>query len=249
MVPIGYRPILWHVMKYYSHFGHNDFILCLGHHGDVIKDYFVNYKSYISSDFTLNGSEIRVIDNDIDQWNITFVDTGINSSLTENLWNVKRHLEGVDVFLASSADVLTDLSLPSMINKFKSSNKVAMIMTTRPPRSHRLAILGDGNEVIDLQEISSLDIWVNGSYFIFRSDIFTFIDIGEDLLEKSFARLAKENQLVAFRHEGAFLTTDTYREKEAIDEMHAADEAPWEVWKHQMGTNIDPSVIRLDQTV
>lgn len=238
MVLIGYRPILWHVMKYYSHFGHNDFILCLGYRGDVIKDYFVNYKSYISSDFTLNASEITIIDNDIDQWNITFVDTGINSSLAENLWTVKRHLEGEDIFLVSSSDVLTDLPLPSMIHKFKASGKVAMIMTTRPPRSHRLAILGYGNEVIDLREISNLDIWVNAGYFIFRKDIFTFIDKSEDLLGKTFPRLAKENQLAAFRHEGAFLTSDGYREKETLDEMHAMDKAPWQVWKNHVGTNI-----------
>lgn len=232
MVPIGYRPILWHVMKYYSHFGHSDFILCLGSRGDMIKDYFVNYKSYISNDFTLNGSTISIIDHDTDQWDITFVDTGINSNLAERLSMVKKHLGDDDIFLVGFSDVLTDMPLPLMINKFTTSNKTAMILTTRPPRSYRVATLDGDKEVIDMQEISNLDIWINGGYFIFRKDIFKFIDTREDLIEKTLARLAIENQLVAFRHEGKLLTMETYREKEMLDDLYAMDEAPWQLWKH-----------------
>src|SRR5690606_40419795 len=109
MVPIGNRPLIWHVMKYYAHFGHKDFILCLGIRGDAIKDYFTKYKEYISNDFVLKGSKIDLFERDIDDWNITFVDTGIESSFSERSMKLSKYLDGEELFLVNSSDDLTDL--------------------------------------------------------------------------------------------------------------------------------------------
>src|ERR1700728_3624546 len=117
MVQIGYRPILWHVMKYYAHFGHKDFILCLGHRADVIKNYFLNYNECVSNDFVLSqgGKKVDLLNSDIDDWNITFVDTGTGSNIGERLKAVEKYLEGEEEFLANYSDGVTDLPLPAQI--------------------------------------------------------------------------------------------------------------------------------------
>ena len=131
MVEIGYRPILWHTMKYYAHFGHKDFILCLGYRGDVIKNYFLNYNECVSNDFVLSkGSrDPKLLNRDIDDWTITFADTGLNSNIGQRLTSIKKFLEGEDVFLANYADGFTDLHLPDMIDHFTARNKIASFIT------------------------------------------------------------------------------------------------------------------------
>src|SRR6266702_7180278 len=125
MVTIGYRPILWHVMKYYAHFGHKDFILCLGYRADVIKNYFVNYSELISNDFVLRngGRDVKVFNRDIDDWTITFVDTGANTNIGQRLKAVEKYLDGDEVFLANYSDNLTDFQLPKLIDRFHEQNK------------------------------------------------------------------------------------------------------------------------------
>src|SRR3954465_12078916 len=136
MVPIGYRPIIWYIMKYYAHFGHKDFILCLGYQGDTIKDYFVNYNEYVSNDFVFSkGNSLDLISKDIDDWTITFVDTGINSNMGERLMAVEKYLQGEKTFLVNYSDVLTDMPLPDMIDHFSKTAKIGMFMVTQPARS------------------------------------------------------------------------------------------------------------------
>lgn len=119
MVPIGYRPIIWYIMKYYAHFGHKDFILCLGHQADSIKNYFVNYSEYVSNDFIYSkgGTHVNLLNKDIDDWTITFVDTGVNANIGQRLKAVERYLDGEKKFLANYSDGLTNLPLPDMIQK------------------------------------------------------------------------------------------------------------------------------------
>src|SRR5690348_7468260 len=127
MVKIGYRPILWHVMRYYAHFGHKDFILCLGYRADVIKNYFVNYSEYVSNDFVLadGGKRLELFNSDIQDWRITFVDTGIHSNIGQRLKIAEQYLEGEEEFLANYSDGLTDLPLPEQLNHFRRHDKVA----------------------------------------------------------------------------------------------------------------------------
>ena len=145
LIRIGYRPILWHVMKYYAHFGHRDFILCLGYKADVIKDYFLHYEETLSNDFVLNGGgkEIQLLHRDIDDWRITFVDTGTSTSIGERLLAVRRHLAGEEVFLANYSDGVTDLDLNRYIDDVRRRNPVASFVSVRPnlSQNRRVRIL------------------------------------------------------------------------------------------------------------
>ena len=127
MIDIGYRPIMWHLMRYYAHYGHNEFILCLGYRGDVIKNYFLNYNEALSNDFVMKkgGREIHLYNNDIEDWTISFVDTGLNSNIGQRLKAVEPYLEGEEVFMANYTDGLSDLCLPEYIDHFYRQNKVA----------------------------------------------------------------------------------------------------------------------------
>ena len=233
MVPIGYRPVLWHVMKYYAHFGHTDFILCLGHQADVIKDYFVNYNEYVSNDFVLNkGSNVKLMNSDIDDWNITFADTGVNSNIGQRLLAARKYVTGEKMFLANYSDGLTDLPLDDMVAKFQASDKIASFMAARPTRSFHMATIGADNVVTDMSALSEREnAWINGGYFVFRSEIFNHISPGEELVEEPFRRLIADRKLLAYPHEGVFLTMDTFKEKQTLDEMYAKGLTPWQVWK------------------
>src|SRR5579863_6281568 len=149
MVQIGYRPILWHVMKYYAHFGHKDFLLCLGHRAETIKSYFLNYNECVSNDFVLKGGgkAPELFNSDIHDWRITFADTGINSNIGQRLKAVVKYLEGEESFLANYSDGLTDLQLPQQIDHFQKSGKVASFLCVRPNLSYHSVSLepGEGN--------------------------------------------------------------------------------------------------------
>ena len=233
MVPIGYRPVLWHVMKYYAHFGHTDFILCLGYQADIIKDYFVNYHEYVSNDFVLNrGSKVELLSSDIEQWNITFADTGISSNIGERLMAVRKYLKDETEFLANYSDGLTDLPLDDMINAFHNSGKVASFMAAKPTRSFHVASLDEDHIVTDITSLTEQqEVWINAGYFIFKNEIFNYIQQGEELVEKPFRRLITERQLLAYPHSGTFLTMDTFKEKQELDDMYIHGNTPWQVWK------------------
>lgn len=233
MVPVGYRPVLWHIMKYYAHFGHKDFILCLGHQADVIKDYFVNYHEYVSNDFVLKkGSHVSLLSSDIDEWNITFADTGENSNIGQRLLSVRKYVSGEDMFLANYADGLTNLPLNDAVEKFSRSNKVASFMAAKPTRSFHIALLDVENNVTRISSLNQIkDFWINAGYFIFRQEIFDYINPGEELVEQPFQRLIDKNLLMAYPYQGVFLTLDTYKEKQVLDDMYAKGEMPWRIWK------------------
>ena len=145
MVPIGYRPILWHVMKYYAHYGHKDFILCLGYKADVIKNYFLNYDECLSNDFVLSegGKDVALMNSDIHDWKITFVDTGIKTNIGGRLRAVQKHVEGEDAFLVNYSDNLTNAPIPDMVDYFKQQDKIASFLCVRPSQSFHLVRMGN----------------------------------------------------------------------------------------------------------
>ena len=147
MVHIGQRPILWHVMKYYAHFGHKDFILCLGHRAEAVKNYFLNYNECASNDFVLSGGgkKVDLLNSDIQDWRITFVNTGINSNIGQRLKAVEKHLDGEEEFLANYSDGLTDLPLPQQLQHFHDQDKVASFLCVRPNLSYHLVSLQQDN--------------------------------------------------------------------------------------------------------
>jgi glucose-1-phosphate cytidylyltransferase len=239
MATIGYRPILWHIMKYYAHFGHKDFILCLGHRADTIKNYFVHYDEYVSNDFVLSagGKNIDLINSDIHDWKITFADTGINSNIGMRLKAVEKYLEGEDVFLANYSDGVTDLRIPDQIEHFHRHDKIASFLCVRPSRnlSYHLVTLDGGDLVSGIEDMNKSDMRINGGYFILKKDIFRYMKQGEELVHEPFRRLVAEKQLVAYPYDGFWASMDTFKDKQYLDDLYAKGAAPWEVWKNGNG--------------
>lgn len=233
MVNIGYRPILWHVMKYYAHFGHKDFILCLGYKGDVIKNYFLNYNEYLSNDFTLSngGKELKLKQSDITDWNITFVDTGLKSNIGQRLKSVENYLQGEEMFLANYADGLTDLPLPEMIDCLTKSGKIGCFICVKPSQTFHIVSLGNENHVEKIEYVRDTDITINGGYYVFRKEIFQYIKPGEELVVEPFQRLIKEKRLIGYKYDKFWYCMDTFKEQQELNDMFDRGGAPWEVWK------------------
>jgi len=231
MVPIGYRPILWHVMKYYAHFGHKEFILCLGYKADVIKKYFLNYDECLSNDFTLSGAgNIDLANSDIHDWKISFVDTGINTNIGGRLRAVRDYLEDDEMFLANYSDNLTDMPLPAMIADFEQGGRLASFLCVRPSQSFHLVTLDGKNAVSRISHVSGSDIRINGGYFVLRKGIFDYMKEGEELVEQPFQRLIERKLLAAHRYDGFFVCMDTFKERQVLDDLYGRGEAPWTVW-------------------
>ena len=234
MVTIGYRPILWHVMKYYAHFGHKDFILCLGYRADAVKNYFLDYNECASNDFVLSGGgKVELFNSDIQDWRITFADTGTNSNIGQRLKAVERYLDGEDEFLANYSDGLSDLPLPQQLAHFKQQGKVASFLCVRPNLSYHMVSLqeGDGNLVSGIHAINNGSVRINGGFFAFKKKIFDYIREKEELVNEPFHRLIEENQLIGYRYDGFWAGMDTFKDKQELESLWSTGAAPWEVWK------------------
>jgi glucose-1-phosphate cytidylyltransferase len=233
MVPVGYRPILWHVMKYYAHFGHRDFVLCLGYRGDLIKQYFLTYNECLSNDFVFSqgGKDLKLANSDIHDWNITFADTGINANVGQRLRAVEKYVSGEDLFLANYCDGLTDLNLTTYLEYARKQNTVATFASVRPSLSYHVVRTAASGLVTDIKELTSADIRINGGLFVFRREIFKYLNPGEELVMQPFQRLIQEKQLAAYEYDGYFAAMDTFKDKQQLDDQYERGNAPWEVWK------------------
>lgn len=232
MVTIGYRPILWHLMKYYAHYGHKEFILCLGYKPDKIKEYFLNYNEYIANDFTLyNGDKnLHLKSGDITDWKITFVDTGLKSNIGERLVKVKKYLEGEEVFLANYADGLTNLDFNKQYESFMKSGKIASFLCSKPSQSFHIVELAENNLVTDLKYVRDSDVIINAGFFIFKQEIFDYIKEGEELVIEPFQRLMEKGDLIGYRYDN-YWCMDTFKEHQELNDRYNNGDAPWEVWK------------------
>lgn len=234
MVPIGANPMLWHIMKYYAHFGHTEFILCLGHKQEAIKEYFLNYREAMSNDFVYShgGKIVDVIKSDIENWKITFVDTGLHAKVGQRLKAVQPYLEGDDVFLANYGDTLTDAPLPQLIDRLTTSDNVASFLCVKPNWSfHVVDFDHDNGRVAGLRDAPTSEIWINGGYFVLRREIFDYLHEGEDLVEAPFLRLIDEGRLLAHRYEGFWAPMDSLKDKQELDALNATGQDPWRVWR------------------
>jgi len=243
LVPIGYRPIIWHVMRYYAHYGHKDFILCLGYKADKVKEYFLNYDQYVNSDFTLykGRKELHRSEPDVHDWNITFVDTGLKSNIGMRLMLVKQYLEGEEMFLANYSDGLTDLPLDEMVSDFSITDKVASFVCSAPSQSFHVVTLDGDQNVTGLNYVRDSNIIVNAGYFVMRKAIFDYINFGEELVIEPFQRLMKEKRLLGRRHDG-FWAMDTFKEQQELTDLYNSGKAPWQVWKHDVAEAMAESV-------
>lgn len=233
LVEVGSRPILWHLMKYYAHFGHNDFILCLGYGATAIKNYFLKYEPTVSSDFVLSdgGRKIELLHKDIEDWKITFVETGLHSNIGERLGAVRKHLAGEEMFLANYADGLSDLDLTSYIDNFKKRGKTGCFVTVPAPYSFHLVHSDSEGLAAKLELVTSSSLRINGGFFCFRQEVFDYLMPGEELVIEPFNRMISKKQLVAVAYDGFWRSMDTFKDKMQLDELLTHGRGPWQVWQ------------------
>jgi glucose-1-phosphate cytidylyltransferase len=231
MVPIGHQPILWHVMQYYSQYGHQDFTLCLGYKSNVIKEYFLeggpsNHGDCIVSDF---GRRIETLGEPPPNWRVALVDTGVWRNIGERLLAVRHLIGNEEMFLANYSDGLTDLPLSEMVDTFRKSGKIGCFLAVHPPFMFHLAEIDGGGTVRRFRTSQESDIWINGGYFIFRREIFNYMREGEELVLEPFNRLIAEDKLLAYRYEGFWRAMDTLRDRQVLEEMIERGKMPWRV--------------------
>lgn len=216
MVPVGDRPILWHLMRYYAHYGHTDFVLCLGWNGDYIRDYFRDL-----------SDEDKQISRD---WTIACVDTGLDSPVGQRLRKVQPLLGDEPTFLANYADGLSDVDLAAIIEHHRSVSAEATCLCVKPTQSFHLVDSVDGLAV-GIKPVSQTTQWMNGGFFVFEQEIFDVIKDGEDLATEPFERLINARKLACFDYRGFWGCMDTYKEKQALDDMFHRGDTPWAVWE------------------
>ncbi|MDQ6884304.1 MAG: glucose-1-phosphate cytidylyltransferase [Candidatus Dormibacteraeota bacterium] len=234
LVPIGNRPILWHIMKTYAAFGATDFILALGYKGDMIKDFFLNYEALVS-DFTLelgtkaitrlNGSPAEA------DWRISFVDTGDSTQTGGRLRRLQRYLRHESRFLLTYGDGVSDVDLSALL-RFQERSSCAVVLTGVRPVARFGEVTVDGDRVAHfVEKPASNDGWVNGGYFVMTPRVFDYLESDQTMLEREpLERLAADGQLGIYKHEGYWQCMDTYRDMVLLNEQWASGQAPWKRW-------------------
>jgi glucose-1-phosphate cytidylyltransferase len=223
-------------MKYYAYYGHKDFILCLGYKADTIKDYFLNYKEYLSNDFTMihGGREIHLQQSDIADWKITFVDTGLTANIGQRLKAVEKYLAGEEIFLANYSDGLTSCPLPELISSVVKSEKIACFLCAKPSQTFHVVELEPDNTIRRIQGVRETDIRINAGFFVFKRGIFSYIRPGEELVAEPFQRLIAEKKIIGHRTD-QYWCMDTFKEHQELTDMFNLGDPPWEVWRGAAG--------------
>lgn len=230
MIPIGHQPILWHVMQFYSYYGHVDFVLCLGYKANVVKDFFLSNRprSYADCIVSGYGSKVEPLSyTEEKDWKVSLIDTGVWRNIGERLWAVRDFVKDEEIFLANYSDGLCDTNLNDMIERFKKSGKLACFLAVRPPLTYHLVDMDDTGAVSGMRTWDHANLWINGGYFLLRPKIFEYIHEGEELVVEPFQRLADANQLMAYRHEGFWRSMDTLRDRQALEDMVEQGNMPW----------------------
>jgi len=231
MIEIGGKPILWHIMRYYSMWGHKEFILALGYKAEVVKQYFLSYNGALFNDFVLGhtGGEttLELLSRDLDEWQITFVDTGLTTTIGGRLKVAASHLGDDETFLATYGDGLTDAPLDHMIQTFDESGKTGMFLSVHVPFNAHLVNADDEGVVTRVSEMARADIRMNGGFFVLKRDVIDYIEPGEELVDEPFARLIARKELIAYRHDGFFLPMDTIKDRQTLESLNDSGDAPW----------------------
>lgn len=237
LVNVGNRPIIWHLMRYYAHYGHTDFVLCLGYMGDMIREYFLNYNEALSNDFTLSegAKHIELHSSDLDKWRITFVDTGLHSNVGQRLLRARKYLEGEEMFLANYSDGLCSLPLDEQIGQLQASNAVASLASVYSSQSFHAVHSDADGKVNNMGVLSGEELFINGGFFVLRKQIFDYIEEGDELVEQPFNQLIAEKKLLTYRWKGFWQCMDTFKDKINLDRMEARGNCPWMVWQKPAG--------------
>lgn len=233
MVEIGGRPILWHIMKNFAHFGQRDFVLCLGFRGNTIKEYFLNYEA-MNSDFTIHlgqASSLTCHDLHAEQdFNVTLANTGPTTMTGGRILRIKRYVPD-QTFMVTYGDGVSNLNIQELLKYHRSHGQLATVTTVRPQSRFGILNLDDEGKVTQFTEKPFLDGWASAGFFVFERQVFDYLDGDECVLEREpLERLAREGQLMAFRHDGFFFAMDTYREFQYLNELWSKGDVPWKVW-------------------
>jgi glucose-1-phosphate cytidylyltransferase len=233
MMPVGTRPVLWHVMRYYAHFGHTEFILCLGYGAEAVKDYFLNYRETASNDFRLRKgcAEIELLGSDVSDWTITFIDTGVDTAIGERLRRVRPYLEDDDVFLANYGDVLTDAPMNDLIREFLETDAAGQFLAVSPQDSFHVVGISNEGLVTDIRPVADLAMYINGGYFVLRQDIFDYLNEGEDLVMDACVRAAAAGRMRAVQYSGFWAPMDTLKERTTLEQLYRSGVSPWALWR------------------
>lgn len=234
MQMVGPRPLIWHVMRYYAHFGHKEFVLCLGYGASHIKDYFLNYRETESNDFVLEDGRVEVGGSDIADWKIHFVHTGLNSPIGERLRRVRHLLDGDEMFLANYADVLTDVPIDEMIETFSGSDARAALLAV-PPVAAFHVVETSGDRVKGIRSAAEMSLFINGGYFVLRPEIIDLIPPDGDLVADACTALAAEGTLMSYEYHGFWQSADTVKERNELEASYQAGVRPWMRWEHDSG--------------
>jgi glucose-1-phosphate cytidylyltransferase len=226
-------------MRYYAHFGHTEFILCLGYGARAVKDYFLNYQETHSNDFVLSkgGQEIELLSSDISDWRITFVDTGMDTAIGERLRRVRRYLDDDEVFLANYGDVLTDAPMDQIVDDFLTTDAVGTLLAVDPQDSFHVVKIDPTGNLTGIEPVADMEMRINGGFFVLRQGIFDYLNEGEDLVMDGCVRAAKDGRFRAVRYDGFWAPMDTLKERSHLEELYRTGESPWAVWD---GTDREP---------
>jgi glucose-1-phosphate cytidylyltransferase len=235
MMPIGHRPVLWHVMRYYAHFGHTDFILCLGYGARAVKDYFLNYHETHSNDFVLTkgGEHIELLDSDISEWSITFIDTGIDTAIGERLRRVRRYLDDDEIFLANYGDVLTDAPMNDIVDQVATSDVAGSLLAVPPQDSFHVVDIDGSCRITGFTPVADMQMRINGGYFVLKQDIFDYLNEDEDLVMDACTRAAADGRMLAVPYDGFWAPMDTLKERSRLEDLYRTGQSPWAIWRHQ----------------
>jgi glucose-1-phosphate cytidylyltransferase len=233
MVLVGQRPILWHIMKIYAHHGYQEFLLCLGYRGEMIKQYFLNYEP-LNNDFTIHlGSRMRIDylhSHDEQDFRVTLVDTGQETMTGGRVKRVERYIDG-DTFMVTYGDGVADVDIGALLDYHRAHGRLATVTATQPPSRFGMLTVGDDGLVARFAEKPQMDAWANAGFFVFHRRVFDYLDSDQCVLEREpLERLVAEGQLMVYRHHGFFFAMDTYREFQILNALWEEGKAPWKVW-------------------
>jgi glucose-1-phosphate cytidylyltransferase len=233
LVLVGQRPVLWHIMKLFAHHGFQDFVLCLGYRGWMIKEYFLNYEA-LNNDFVIQlGRETKIdyLDRHGEQdFGVTLADTGQETMTGGRVKRIRRYVDG-DTFMVTYGDGLSDVDIKSLLAFHKAHGKLATITGVQPASRFGILTLTDKGQVTSFAEKPKMDGWASAGFFVFSTKIFDYLTDDQCILEREpLERLTSEGELMVYRHDGFFYAMDTYREYQLLNEMWDRNEAPWKVW-------------------
>lgn len=234
MVEIGGKPILWHIMKIYAHYGIKEFVICVGYKGNIIKEFFANYFLYQSDvTFDLKYNTMSILNNQSEEWKVTLVDTGSNTMTGGRLKRVKEYL-GNESFCMTYGDGVSDVRIDELISYHKEQGSIATLTAVQEPgRFGTISLKADQTKVTNFREKQNDEntAWINGGFFVLEPEIFKYIDDDSTVFEKTpLERLAQEGKLSAFRHKGFWQPMDTIRDKNVLEEHWSSGKAPWKIW-------------------